>query len=433
MQTKLTALLLIFVSSLLLCSQVMAQDKKFDWGIIDRTRIEYRDDVFNFQDGGSRPSDQYIREKLSVWGKWDPCKYGSLFVKFSGEPYIYIGHHSGDDFVNDEIILDNFYIDIKKPWDLPLDFRIGRQDFPGGYGEGFLIMDGTPGDGSRTMYFNAAQARWTINKNHSLDMVYVSDPIEDQYFWVINNRHRALNTSDEQGFMIYEKGKYGENLSVEPYYIFKREDKYSTTPKLDIHTLGAFGAYKMDPWKFRAQFAHQFGEYEGGRDRDANGGYFFVDRGFKDTFLKPEASIGFVYLSGDKPGTSKNEDWDPLFSRYPYLSELYIFPLSTEKKIAAYWTNVLDYRASVKLNFDDKTNLNLGYNYMRALENPDVSGSIFTNDGKERGHLLSAKLYHKFTKQLDGYILGEYFIPGDFYIDGSDNATFIRTEIQYKF
>lgn len=30
------------------------------------------------------------------------------------------------------------------------------------YGEGFLILifDGTPGDGSRTFFFNAIRARW---------------------------------------------------------------------------------------------------------------------------------------------------------------------------------------------------------------------------------------------------------------------------------
>jgi len=50
---------------------------------------------------------------------------------------------------------------------LPIDFKIGRQDFLGQYGEGFLILDGTPGDGSRSFYFNAIKLTWKINSNNS--------------------------------------------------------------------------------------------------------------------------------------------------------------------------------------------------------------------------------------------------------------------------
>lgn len=49
------------------------------------------------------------------------------------------------------------------------------------YGEGFLILDGTPGDGSRTFYFNAVKASVLIADGHTVDLVYVSDPKTDQY------------------------------------------------------------------------------------------------------------------------------------------------------------------------------------------------------------------------------------------------------------
>ena len=61
--------------------------------------------------------------------------------------------------------------------------RIGRQDFlgPDMYGEGFLLMDGSPADGSRTFYFNAAKLRWKINEKNSLDFVYIDDPRTDVF------------------------------------------------------------------------------------------------------------------------------------------------------------------------------------------------------------------------------------------------------------
>lgn len=58
---------------------------------------------------------------------------------------------------------------------------IGRQDFLGAYGEGFLSLDGTPGDGSRTAYFNAAKAVWRINDGNSVGLIYLSDPKSDTY------------------------------------------------------------------------------------------------------------------------------------------------------------------------------------------------------------------------------------------------------------
>jgi hypothetical protein len=72
----------------------------------------------------------------------------------------------------DEVIFDNFYVDLKKPGGAPVDFRIGRQDLIGQYGEGFLISDGTPGDGSRTFYFNAVKAAWAVNGEITFDMIY---------------------------------------------------------------------------------------------------------------------------------------------------------------------------------------------------------------------------------------------------------------------
>ncbi len=35
-------------------------------------------------------------------------------------------------------------------------------------------------------------------------------------------------------------------------------------------------------------------------------------------------------MSGDDPSTDDNEGWDPLFSRWPKWSELYIYSLATE-------------------------------------------------------------------------------------------------------
>jgi hypothetical protein len=415
----------------LITGNSLAEDQ-FQYGFEERLRFEYWDEVFDLNENGSKPSDQFIRTKTSVWGKWNANDKISVYLKLTGEPYIYAGAHKGDDFIKDEIIFDNAYIDIKKPFDLPVTFRLGRQDLMNVFGEGFILQDGTPMDGSRTFYFNALRATWDINPKNTLDVLYISDPRKEQYLPAINNRNLALNVSDEQALVLYGKSKINDNWAVEPYYVYKNEGAQATVPELDLHTLGGRAVYSNNPWKVTAELAKQFGEYDGGRYRQGLGGYIHVDRSFPDVPLKPEATVGFYYQSGDDPQTSKNEGWDPLFSRWPWLSELVCLTYTAESK-TGYWTNLQNYRAGVKLNLTDATKLTLTYNYLRANEDAGITGSIFSNSGKERGHLPQAMLYHKFNKNLDGYILGEYFIPGDFYFDGADNATFIRTQLQYKF
>ena len=82
-----------------------------------------------------------------------------------------------------ERVIDNLYMKANNVFGLPVDLKIGRQDFlgPDMYGEGFLFADGNPNDGSRTFYFNAAKAKWKINEDHNVDFVYITNQFQDKY------------------------------------------------------------------------------------------------------------------------------------------------------------------------------------------------------------------------------------------------------------
>ncbi|MFA6383746.1 MAG: alginate export family protein, partial [Candidatus Omnitrophota bacterium] len=321
-------------------SPVFAQDDtvKFKGGVYERIRHEFwknnRDMDSSYYDGGDR---NFWRVKTSLWGQADHGEslslYGKLTNEFkgynllgSGGSKIYSSNHQHWD--PDEVIFDNLYVDIRKPGDMPVNFRLGRQDLIGQYGENFLICDGTPGDGSRTFYFNALKASWEIDDANMLDMIYINNPRDDIWLPVINEDKTpvALNTTAEEGYVFYLKNKSAKDLTLEPYYIFKREDHdYGSgyqAQKGRINTLGVFSKYKMDPWTFHVQAADQFGKY-GLEDRSAQGGYFFTDYDLKEVLWKPQLSGGFVYLSGDKKGTAANEAWNPLWTRFPIYSELY--------------------------------------------------------------------------------------------------------------
>jgi hypothetical protein len=435
---------LILLSGIMVVSDALAA-VEFKYGGSIRLRQELWENAFDL-DTLNVKNENFFRLRTSVWGQVTVDKDFSGYLKLTNEARYYINSRTAslNSFAEDEIVIDNLYADFKNVFKLPVDVRIGRQDFLMTHGEGFLIMDGTPVDGSRTFYFNAARVIWKINPNHSVDLVYLTNPVRDIYLpslYEVNKRR--LNTSDEKGFFVYGKSKVADNLSVEPYYIYKKEDKFrvgtATIPELDLNTLGMRAVYKYDTWRFRGELAYQFGEYDGGRDRRGIGGYFFVGRKYDKVALKPEFDLGIVYLSGDKPSTAKHEGFNPLFSRWPQWSELIVFTLVNETMresggIPAYWTNMHIYRANVKLNFSANTNLSLWYNYLRADQSTQgLNPAMFSNSGKDRGHLPQAMLNHKFTKNIDGYLLAEYFVPKNFYNSNANNAIFFRWQLQYRF
>ena len=409
-------------------------DGKF--GAAVRVRQEYWDNAFNLDDQAADRN--YFRLKSSVWGKFDyNGKYGAV-VKLTNESYYYLHdfHDDNDGSLDlDELVVDNLCVTAKDFLGMPVDLSIGRQDFLFTFGEGFLIMDGTPSDGSRTTYFNAARATVKINPDNNVDLVAISNTKYDDYLPSIHQYQKhQLNTSKETGFVVYGRSKINDNFSLEPYYIFKNEEEpaHYSANELDLHTFGARGVYTTGPYQVRAEYCIQNGDYDSTNiDRDAWGGYVFANRTFKDVPLQPKFELGFIDLSGDDPNTTDDEAFDPLFSRWPWLSELTIFTYTHERDIA-YATNLQQYRARLWLNLTDATKLDVAYSYLRANENLATPGT-----GKDRGDLYQVKLSHKFTKTIDGYLLAEYFSPGDFYNADSyyngDDAIFGRWQLQFKF
>jgi len=447
-----------FFCFLFFTSPIYAQ-VNFSWGSQWRLRYEYWKN-WKDMDNGQKDNRNYFRVKTSLWGKADFDINRSLFVKLTNEfkGHVYFGGTAsafpdksatkkGYHFDINEVIFENLYLDESNFLSLPVTLRLGRQDFAGLYGEGFLIMDGTPQDGPRTLYFNAAKASWLLNEKNKVDMIYINDPRDEEFLPAINKKMfvqanapwldkvpQPLNTTDEAGGILYWKNNDIENLAFENYYIFKSESEQGgvgyQSKKGAINTLGSFIKYAKNSLVLRGQIANQFGTY-GSNNRTGIGGYFFLDNTFKDILWSPMASIGYVYLSGDKTKTEKNEGWDPVFSRWFWISELYAMSMCAETGINGYWTNMRIYRLNLVLKPTKKINLSFWYNFLQANEQVNAT-SILSGNGKNRGHLPQIKLEYLVNKNITTYCLAEYLIPGNFY-KNKDPALFLRTEIQIKF
>ncbi len=416
----------------------------FKWAPYLRLRHEYWRNIFDM-DNSAKDNRNFFRVKTSLWGQLDIDDRASLFAKLTNEnkSYAYFYQPSsrkkGYHYDINEVVVDNLYFDLKQVLDIPVDLRLGRQDLMGSYGENFIFADGTPLDGSRTYYFNAAKASWKIDRSNTLDFIFIVDNQTDDLLPVVNriDGEQQLNSSDEKAYAIYYKSDLSEKLHWEDYYIYKIEASAGPTSSARLtrdgnrlSTLGTYVKYDFSPWTLRTQLAGQSGR-SGNNDRQGVGGYIFLDRDFKQAAMSPTLSAGFIYLSGDNPKTSKVEAWDPLFSRFPWISELYVSAWTSETE-NSYWTNLGVYRTSLVLRPSRKMKLSFFYNFLRANELTGVS-NMFSGGGKNRGHLYQARADYAFTKNISFYVLGEYLMTGNYYRDKQDGAVFLRTELQIKF
>jgi len=426
----LAVLLLAVFASQALAEHLFGPDElDTTYGAYFRFRQETWDNVFDF-DHSDYKDDNFFRLKTSLWTKLDYDKKYIFFLKLTNEARYYMNSHKGNFGLDeDELVIDNLYVEAKDVLGLPVDVKIGRQDFLFTHGEGFVIMDGTPMDGSRTFYFNAAKVNVKVSKTLNFDLIYITDPQTDTYLPSLHGGEKKIvNISDEEGYVLYVRSKPVKGLTFEPYYIFKNED---TPDALDINTLGAHVVYKYKTWILGGEYAHQWGDYDSGKDRTGNGGYVYVKRKYPAIKYKPGFELRYVYLSGDDPNTTdKVEAWDPVFSRWPWLSELFILTLAPETGIPAYWTNLQIYRAAVALELGKKTRLALAYNKLLANEN--IPGHpLYNPDGDNRGDLFQGKVSYKFNKHIDAYLIVEHMRPGSFY-KFNDGATFVRWQVQIK-
>jgi len=415
------------------------------FGLSLRLRQEVWDNVFTFQSvdpGTGRPNndDNYLRLKTSIWDRVELNKKYGFYVKLTNEARYFFDSTNTNPgsrplgLNKDEIFFDNLIVYGNNIAGLPVDVTIGRQDLM--YGDGFILMDGTPGDGSRSFYFNAAKATIRFSQKSSADLIYITDQAyENSLPIMFSAPKRNLSGYNEEAVVVYGNLKPFDDFGIEPYYVWKAE--YSSNV-LRLNTLGARFTYSVGSgWRgvnARGEYAHQFGSYDNGMKREADGGYAYVSQKYEALPFTPSWELGYVYLSGDKPNSpDKDGSWDPLFSRFPWLSELYCLSLAKESGgITGYWTNLQAARASMKFALTPATTLDLSYTYMLANENTIGTG-MFSQGGKKRGDLYIAKLAHKFSKTIDGYLLIEDFVPGDYYAPANrDAATFIRWELQLK-
>lgn len=383
--------------------------------------------VQDFQDNYKDLNYNTFRIKTSLGLQTDFNETFGTYIRLMNEnrPYIYNMPGKSSMYNINEFIFESLYFDVRNLFNKTLDIRIGRQNLY--YGDGFLVWEGTPGDGSRSIYFNAV--KFTIKTEPAtIDIIGHSGTKYEQYLPVFNQTNPAtkLNMSNEQSAMVFVKSKLSDKVFIEPYYIFKSEE---VNYYENINTLGNYIKYKNNLWTVRGQLAGQLRNNSAGTGF-AFAGYGFVEREkilFNDTLI-----FGTMYLSGNNKDTNTNEGWDNLYGRGMFIwSDLLCFLYLPETGDVGYWTNLQMYQLQYKLKLSDKICVSATYAMLYA--NEVVTGTVF-GEGKERGSLTLAEFIYQFNKNIRFLVYGEYFRAGNFYNnDNLKNGSFLKTELTLNF
>jgi hypothetical protein len=409
------------------------------YGIQERVRSESWDNLTDHRNATPDFRTQYrFRTRL-----WAVLPLGEDLTFFAGLVNEDRKLARPDQAVNGrEIAFDTFFLDWRMgaAWSL----RAGRQNLM--RGDGFVLWDGSALDGSRTAYVNALDLIWTAGAV-KVEGLAISDPLRDRYLPRLNatdnpRERQLLNEHDEAALGLYVTfQEHGRDWQAYAFHKTERHELRITTdplfqPDRRVETLGLRLAETLAPGlTASAEGALQSG-WEEARPGAATGAgirAWGAQGRLIQTFeqpLRPMLTLGWVGLSGDDPKTATREGWDPLFSRWPRWSELYIYSQIPEGGVA-YWSNLRMWESALQVQPWKQLTLKATLYWMRSYQASVVPGPIFA-PGLGRGRLLELRADLTLSESWQGHVLYERLDPGTFYA-GGDPGRFFRVEAIYTF
>ncbi len=427
-------LLLFFRLALPLAAQAAeaAHDPLFDLYFWERVRQESWDNTMSLdEDAGD--SSAYMRLRTSLGAHWRPGRDWEIHLRLTNENRVYLAPKLDPrlktDFNVHEVFFDQLNVRWRHPGGLPLTVTFGRQDMM--LGEGFLIMDGGPLDGSRSGYFNGLRLDYALKNKNNLTFFLVRQPRSDTLLPVANDKEQAMVEQEEQGVGFYFNAK-AKKTGLEAYLFRKDVFAFQQRPAGAIHVAGGRLVHPFAAkLSLTAEAALQLGTL-GTERRCGLGGYFHLDRKSGWRFPLPALlTLGGIYLSGDDPATPRCEGWDMAFSRWPKWSDSLIYLMARETRVAD-WTNFVSLYGQLLFEPAEKIKLSMAWHRLAAVERTAPS-ALLSGSGKSRGGLFIAKITCDAGKNLAGRLIWEYFMPGNFYASGADPYHWIQFELFFRF
>ncbi len=422
------------ITMLLLSAAAAAEDKpaaaappRLKLIFVERFRFEAWDNTVSLDDAAADAT-AYTRNRTTLGLSWRPAGNVEVLGKVSNEFRVYLAPKDRA-FNWHELFVDNLYVKWTLPGRVPLTVTAGRQDMT--FGEGFVIADGTPGDGSRSYYFNALRVDAALAGGHTLTAFAHATEETDRYLPVAHPRPQALAEQPERALALYYAGTLGKTR-VEAYAVRKTTGATGAWP-VPTRT-ETYGARAVAPLAKKLVLTAE-GAYQGGSAGDAGrsayGAIAHLDYDLAGApgFLKAFV-LGGILLSGDDPATARIEGWDPIFSRWPKWSESYIYAFTRESR-PSYWSNLASLYAQLDFDLGARSDGHLMVMPMRAGHSQP--GLFPGGTGRGRGTLVRGRLNYKLGRHTTGRVVWERFTPGSFYFDGASSYDWFQLELIFRY
>jgi hypothetical protein len=407
-------------------------DAKLKFYFWERVRQESWDNTMSLNEGAADTS-SYMRLRTSLGAFWRPGSAWEIHLRLTNENRLYLAPKSdprlGTNFNIHEIFFDQLNVKWKNPGRLPLTVTLGRQDLI--FGEGFLVMDGGPLDGSRSGYFNGLKLGYSLNDKNNLTFFFVRQPKTDTLLPVVNDHQQKMVEQEEQGVGFYFSGHL-KKTGLEAYLFRKDTFASGLLANGALHVAGVRIVHPFnEKLSLTTEAALELGKL-GDEQRRGLGGYFHLDQKSNWNFPLPaQLTLGGVYLSGDDPATSRHEGWDMAFSRWPKWSDSFIYLQAKETRVAD-WTNFISLHGILLFEPLEKTRITLAWHHLRAVEKT-LPYALLSGSGKNRGDLFIAKVTYDIAANLAGRLIWEYFRPGNFYSAGAAPYNWVQFELFFRF
>ncbi|MGD8628484.1 MAG: alginate export family protein [bacterium] len=405
------------------------------------------------------PHRRFFRTRARLWyeHRFNPAT--RVVAGLANESFTFLECESCDSEFG-EIIFESLYLEWIRLSGHPMGLRIGRQDLF--YGDGLLVCEGGPLDGSRTIYVNGAALTSSIPL-WSFDILAAYNPRTDEYLPRINNQYRNLIEHYEflAGLMARRMDPDGSNAgyTLEPYYFYKRE--MDDPRNASIHTVGIRLGFPIWQTRFATELAYQAGhvpeteinedspveipDLDGPQAISSYAATVKLGMDLGDP-VSGNVTLGYIHLRGDERTTrNKYEGWNPVLGRWPIWSELYIYTLLMEsdahpmKQGIAFWQNLK--APYLELRIGPHRHLKFMGRYMRLGADESIFSDPQNEGSLDRGDLLVLRLSYDPLPDWSAHLHFEAFRPGGFYdpyfestgAEGPEDATFFRIEVKKTF